>query len=1068
MKSAHATPATKLLILLLLFGLAARAQADPAIGFNCGDNRNITTEDGSVYQKDRDYSLGNGSGRIGGRSNRPGLLDDNSDLGGILPGVQTNRLIASRAVDWQEYRFDVPSGTYLVSMHFAENLHWRGLRTFSIVAEGDTLLSRLDIFDEVDRRYALSKRRLVDVFDGQLNVMAVPGIDEPVIQGIHIEKLDPDSDPPAVPTGLQLLPGYLDISLFWDSAYERDQLGVEVWRTDLTAGGEEALITDEPVLTVRFTDRDLDPDHTYRYRLTAVDAWGNRSPPSSALEASPLSPTDTPLTYHAFWMAEEELVDLFTRRASNDYRPATYVFETGVWDDAGIRLRGNTTRSLTKKNYKARFEPDNPLPDGHTKLNLQSEGAMRSPMREKIGFDVFPMAGAMASTVDYVHLSRNDRFIGVYVEIEQVDENLLQDRALQGTIFRASSDAFAGNFTKKSRLRNYYSTYTLKKGDYRDYAYLDAFIRAVIESPDDEFVTAITEHLDIESFLRWYSTQAIISGIDQVLHNYFLYRNNENGLFYFLPWDVQDGWDSVGMRIDYGTEEHRYFIFFWNRLYDRLMNSPPYRRMYAVQLERLVDELMASGEISNRIDADHAFLTPEVHRDFFKRGWEDMSDFDRELDDMLDFVERREANIRGQLETFAPDPSVNLFLNEVARWNVNGPRDEWGEAEPWLEIHNFGNETVDLAGLVLGALPESSDPAASKGPRWLSNAPLWSFPGGHSIEAGEHLLVWLDGEPGEGPLHTSFRVDANTLWIALLSAPWNRVVDLLELRSPALSDVSDARIPDAGASILPVSPPSPRTSNGTSTPIVRVTLDAVADRFAGDPLPLTATVRNDAPVAISAELSLSARIRDQELSLPIIPIVVDAGQELDQPVSVPIPVDLPPGTATLDAELTLLSGAVLDHDRISVSIWDPRPVSIVINEIMADNDTTILDDEDQAEDWIELLNVGDDTVELHGLYLSDDPADPTKWGFADVSIEAGGHLIVWCDDDPEQSPTHTTFKLSRSGEEVGLYDIDLRSNAPIDHVAFPPLGDDIAYGRSPDGSPNLAILPYATPGAPNP
>lgn len=54
------------------------------------------------------------------------------------------------------------------------------------------------------------------------------------------------------------------------------------------------------------------------------------------------------------------------------------------------------------------------------------------------------------------------------------------------------------------------------------------------------------------------------------------------------------------------------------------------------------------------------------------------------------------------------------------------------------------------------------------------------------------------------------------------------------------------------------------------------------------------------------------------------------------------------------------------------------------------------------------------------------------------------------------------------GIHIERLDLDLRGNAPIDHVVFPPLGDDIAYGRSPDGGPTLTVLPYATPGAPNP
>lgn len=60
---------------------------------------------------------------------------------------------------------------------------------------------------------------------------------------------------------------------------------------------------------------------------------------------------------------------------------------------------------------------------------------------------------------------------------------------------------------------------------------------------------------------------------------------------------------------------------------------------------------------------------------------------------------------------------------------------------------------------------------------------------------------------------------------------------------------------------------------------------------------------------------------------------------------------------------------------------DPNAFRLAINEIMADNKRTIRDpcDSDQYPDWIELYNASQDTIVLNGLYLADDPNDPTRW-----------------------------------------------------------------------------------------
>jgi hypothetical protein len=53
---------------------------------------------------------------------------------------------------------------------------------------------------------------------------------------------------------------------------------------------------------------------------------------------------------------------------------------------------------------------------------------------------------------------------------------------------------------------------------------------------------------------------------------------------------------------------------------------------------------------------------------------------------------------------------------------------------------------------------------------------------------------------------------------------------------------------------------------------------------------------------------------------------------------------------------------------------------LFINEFMAENDTTIPDPHGSGyPDWIELYNAGASTVDLGGMYLTDDMNDPTEW-----------------------------------------------------------------------------------------
>lgn len=152
-------------------------------------------------------------------------------------------------------------------------------------------------------------------------------------------------------------------------------------------------------------------------------------------------------------------------------------------------------------------------------------------------------------------------------------------------------------------------------------------------------------------------------------------------------------------------------------------------------------------------------------------------------------------------------------------------------------------------------------------------------------------------------------------------------------------------------------------------------------------------------------------------------------------------------------------------DIRDVSVTGP---SVVINELMADNDNTFADPQGDYDDWVELHNRTDTPVLLTGMYLSDKVEEPRKWQFPEnTEIPANGYLIVWLDDD-EDAPEglHANFKLSKDGEMVSLVDTDVKDNQVLDSIIFGAQETDTAYGRLPDGTGDFQVV-QATPGMPN-
>lgn len=140
-----------------------------------------------------------------------------------------------------------------------------------------------------------------------------------------------------------------------------------------------------------------------------------------------------------------------------------------------------------------------------------------------------------------------------------------------------------------------------------------------------------------------------------------------------------------------------------------------------------------------------------------------------------------------------------------------------------------------------------------------------------------------------------------------------------------------------------------------------------------------------------------------------------------------------------------------EHDVYELNISG----KLVINEFMADNETTITDANGDYDDWIELYNNTANDISLSGYYLSDDGDDLTQWAFPDTSIPAYSYLNVWADKDEDANELHANFKLSASGEAIYLVN---SSSEVIDEVIFGAQTAEYSTGRYENGEGSWTLM----------
>jgi hypothetical protein len=141
--------------------------------------------------------------------------------------------------------------------------------------------------------------------------------------------------------------------------------------------------------------------------------------------------------------------------------------------------------------------------------------------------------------------------------------------------------------------------------------------------------------------------------------------------------------------------------------------------------------------------------------------------------------------------------------------------------------------------------------------------------------------------------------------------------------------------------------------------------------------------------------------------------------------------------------------------------------TLFINEFMGSNSTTIADPDGDYPDWIEIYNAGPQSVSLQGYGLSDNAGNRFKWEFPQVTLPAGGYLLVWASGKDRfggAGDLHTNFSISAAGEPLLLTS---PGGVLLDSIPPVTLQTDVAYARYPDGSNTFIFTTEPTPGAPN-
>ncbi len=140
---------------------------------------------------------------------------------------------------------------------------------------------------------------------------------------------------------------------------------------------------------------------------------------------------------------------------------------------------------------------------------------------------------------------------------------------------------------------------------------------------------------------------------------------------------------------------------------------------------------------------------------------------------------------------------------------------------------------------------------------------------------------------------------------------------------------------------------------------------------------------------------------------------------------------------------------------------------IRLNEVVSLNSGATTDETGEADPWLEIHNLGPGTVNLSGLYLTDDTSNPTKWALPSRKLADGEFLVLWMDGETGEGETHSSLKLASAGGKLYLYNGAGGANTQLDSVEYPELSASKSYMRSGISGTKWTKTDAPTPGATN-
>lgn len=318
------------------------------------------------------------------------------------------------------------------------------------------------------------------------------------------------------------------------------------------------------------------------------------------------------------------------------YVPGNFRWGDVKLKNVGIRYKGNSSSRPEQRHKRSFLIKVNEFEKGTRFLGLRrialDNGVQfGSLFSEPVVTEILRAEGIPASRHNYARVFLNEKFIGVYGNVERIDESFVETHfpGKKGPLYKVHMPGpgamlnYAGDDVDEYKKAFEPKT---KSAD-KKYDKLIELFRTIEQSLKSKDSTSLEQQFRLDEFLKTTAIMLYAGCFDQLTgwnpHNYYLYQHSDSGKWSYIPWDLDVGFaDRAFGRLP--------ILDGWNAAWpvpggppkpilEAIVTQPELLKRYRTIADSILEKHFKPEKLHRRFDSLHDLIRGDLAKDPFPK-----------------------------------------------------------------------------------------------------------------------------------------------------------------------------------------------------------------------------------------------------------------------------------------------------------------------------------------------------------------------------------------------------------------------------------------------------------------